>query len=242
VVKLSALDGQGQHKPLGPHPKVHTVVHVRDTEQALRQVRLARDLGSDGAWLISHGGEAPDLRKLFEEARSHFPDFWLGVNFLDLRADEAMSFVSNHADGLWSDTAHIHPENNRRVAERVRALQLGRPWEGKYFGGVAFKGQHLELDPGAAAERAVDFVDVVTTSGAATGVSAPEQKIRSMYEVLAGRRPLALASGITPENVDVYLPYVEFLMVSTGVSKDFYELDPDRLARLVERVRAWRLE
>lgn len=220
-------------------PKIHIVVHVLGSDQAAEQVKVACDAGVDGVWLIDHANDHRTLANIAWLVRGVFPDLWIGVNFLDQRVDYAMSTVDDRIDGLWSDNAHVHPDDDIKVAERARALRVGRGWKGLYFGGVAFKGQRLEGDVAAAAERAVGLVDVVTTSGAATGVSAPEEKVRLMHEALRGRRPLALASGITPENVEVYLPYVDYLMVATGVSRNFHELDSAKVEKLVSRVRSW---
>ncbi len=220
-------------------PKIHIVVHVLGSTQAQEQVRIARDAGADGVWLIDHANDFRTLSNIVWLVRGAFPDFWLGVNFLDQRVDYATSMVDDRINGLWSDNAHVHPDDDIKIAERAKALRVGRGWKGLYFGGVAFKGQSIEHDVAAAAERAADLVDVVTTSGAATGVSAPEEKVRLMHEALRGRRPLALASGITPDNVEIYLPYTDYLMVATGVSRNFHELDPAKVERLVGRVRAW---
>lgn len=49
-------------------------------------------------------------------------------------------------------------------------------------------------------------------------------------------KPIALASGVTPENVDAYLPFVDAYLVATGISLDFEHLDASRTRALVERV------
>jgi hypothetical protein len=48
---------------------------------------------------------------------------------------------------------------------------------------------------------------------------------------------LAIASGITPENVEDYLDATDCFRVPTGVSKTFEELEPTKVVELVERVR-----
>jgi hypothetical protein len=53
-----------------------------------------------------------------------------------------------------------------------------------------------------------------------------------------GRSPLAVASGITPDNVCEYLPHADCFLVATGISQSFHDLDPRRVARLVAEVRA----
>jgi predicted TIM-barrel enzyme len=80
-------------------------------------------------------------------------------------------------------------------------------------------------------------MDVVTTSGPGTGAEAGLVKIQRMKQAIGGF-PLAIASGITPENVAQYLPFADCFLVDTGISKTFTEIDPSRLQDLVNRVRA----
>ena len=48
-----------------------------------------------------------------------------------------------------------------------------------------------------------------------------------------GDSPLAIASGITLENVSQYLPIADCFLVATGISESFFELDPVRTRELV---------
>lgn len=110
---------------------------------------------------------------------------------------------------------------------------------GRYFGGVAFKTQVEIQDPKelvAVVKAAMPFMDVVTTSGEGTGLAAEAVKTRLM-KIAIGCKPLAIASGITPENVWDYLPFADAFLVATGVSKDFYTLDETRVRALVEACR-----
>jgi predicted TIM-barrel enzyme len=81
-------------------------------------------------------------------------------------------------------------------------------------------------------------MDVVTTSGPGTGLPANVEKISRMKQAL-GDFPLAIASGITSENIHKYLPYATCFLVATGISKDFHSIDPERLRVLIENVRTW---
>jgi predicted TIM-barrel enzyme len=81
-------------------------------------------------------------------------------------------------------------------------------------------------------------MDVVTTSGPGTGRAAEVTKIQRMREAL-GDAPLAIASGITPENVDQYLPYADCFLVATGISRSDGEFDSRRVLALVERVKSF---
>lgn len=94
---------------------------------------------------------------------------------------------------------------------------------------------HADSEVGMAAGLAANFMDVVTTSGSATGVAANVKKISDMREG-CGNVAMALASGVTPENASQYATLVDAFLVATGISPpgDFYNLDPVRLATLLQ--------
>jgi predicted TIM-barrel enzyme len=82
-------------------------------------------------------------------------------------------------------------------------------------------------------------MDVVNTSGPGTGRAAHREKIRAMKQAV-GQFPLAVASGIIPENVTDYLEATDCFLVATGIAESFDEFDPDRVGELVSRIRAFR--
>lgn len=232
--------------------KLLPVVHVRDQPQALEQVALARDAGADGAWLISHSDDHDTLWRIFLAVRREHPDFWLGLNFLDLSPPQAMALVGkaheeamleHHrssrvvdeavVNGLWTDWSDVDDARAGPVATTTWHIKRTTGWGGLYFGGVAFKHQAPVADVARAARGAAEVMDVVTTSGEATGVAARVEKVAAMKEALEDH-PLAVASGITPDNVGDYLPHVDYFLVATGISRGFHELDPD-LVRALER-------
>ncbi len=90
----------------------------------------------------------------------------------------------------------------------------------------------------SACQIAARYMDVVTTSGPGTGESVDIDKIARMKKAL-GDTPLAIASGITPENVPDYLPHADSFLVATGISSSFEELDPARVRLLVQRVHSF---
>jgi len=243
----------------GRRHAVLPVVHVTGTEQALCNVEVARAAGADGAFLISHGRELGHQR-LFElhgQLTRRVPGFWLGVNCLDLDAVSALTRVgasSWTADGRWQANPAFHPGaqglggvwcDDAGVRDDVVAQpEAARAWAAKqahgvsalYFGGVDFKHQRPAHDPAEAARLGARYMDVVTTSGSATGAAPAVAKIRAMKRALPDT-PLAIASGITPENVLDFLPWADAFLVATGISSSFDELDPVRTRALIERVR-----
>lgn len=61
------------------------------------------------------------------------------------------------------------------------------------------------------------------------------EKIATMKKAI-GDKPLAIASGITLENVENYLPYTEYFLVATGISHTFNELDPVKVGELCKAI------
>lgn len=229
-------------------PIVLPVIHVRSMDQVLDNAQIAASAGAPGVWLVNHVVPPSRLFDCEKELRRQFPDLWVGLNCLDLPA----TWVSAHTEiqGVWADDAEISERNEVQLyAEKTQQIQRqpmsfldkAPKWQGIYFGGVAFKGQR-KVRPehwAAAAQKAMPYMDVVTTSGVGTGYAAEVDKIRVMKEAI-GDFPLAVASGITPENVHLYLPYVDCFLVATGISDDFENLNLARTRDLVEKVRAYR--
>lgn len=223
-------------------PGRHTilpVVHVETLEQALRNTQVAREAGADGVFLINHDVADEALLDIHAAVTAAHPGWWVGVNCLGLSPEEVFATVSAAVSGVWADHAGIEEgQDAQPYADRVEAVRRSAAPGCLYFGGVAFKYQRHVEDLESACRVASRSIDVVTTSGSGTGHAAEVEKIWRMKAVL-GDTPLAIASGITPENVASYLPVADSFLVATGISRSFSELDPARVRALVERVRAF---
>jgi predicted TIM-barrel enzyme len=127
-------------------------------------------------------------------------------------------------------------------AEQIARIRAESGWTGLYFGGVAFKKQRpvAAAMHARSARLAAPFMDVVTTSGIATGQEADLDKIATFRTALGGT-PMALASGITPENAVHYCGQVDCFLVATGINLpgDFYNIDPARLEALLAVTRSY---
>ena len=57
----------------------------------------------------------------------------------------------------------------------------------------------------------------------------------------AGTHPLALASGVSPENVDGFLPYVDAYLVASEIETAKYSgiLVPERTKLLAKKIHGW---
>jgi len=215
------------------------VVHAETSDQAIRNVSRAKDSGADGVFLINHRIEADALVACYEAVRLRFPDWWIGLSFIGLNPAAAFDLLPQSASGLWVGDAEIDEENGRpsREAKAFADRRITRRWKGLYFGGVAFKHQRPVQDVALAAVRSVPHIDVVTTSGSGTGMAAPLEKIAVMKGAI-GHHPLAIASGIGPENVHLYLPMADCFLVATAVSDSEAELNPLLIAKLATKIKA----
>ncbi|MFO0926446.1 MAG: hypothetical protein U0736_05325 [Gemmataceae bacterium] len=216
------------------------IINVNSLDQALTNVRIAREAGADGCFLISLGLASDDeLLDIHAAVRAREPAFWLGINCVGLTLDRLFNRLDPQVSGVWADDALIdETTTDQPAALRVQQLQQARGWQGLYFGGVAFKYQRPVRDVAAAARKASRYMDLVTTSGPGTGLPAAPEKVRRMKQAI-GTTPLALASGVTPENVTDYLASADCFLVSTGISSTLEDLDPDRIRDLLQVIRTW---
>ncbi|WP_298838321.1 BtpA/SgcQ family protein [uncultured Roseobacter sp.] len=241
---MNRYDFQRNFRATGP--VVLPVIHVLDAEQARRNIQTAIDGGCPGVFLINHDFEKERLVPIIKEMREAFPDYWIGVNFLAITGKFAFPVLGDlqakgtRVDGYWADDARIderRADDDQFEAEEIARVRRESGWDGLYIGGTAFKKQR-EVDPadyGRSARLATRFMDVVVTSGVATGHAADVGKIDTFREH-CGDTALGLASGITPENAAQYADAVDLFMVATGINfkGDFYNIDPDRLQQLMQ--------
>ena len=223
------------------------VIHLpEEGRYGMAAVGTALEAGADGIFLINQGTSTQNIvQNLIPAMRAEFgADLWIGVNPLGTRVEEFIPLSDEtperRIDGVWSDDAGVdamHEEWFQHSRDAYLTARKETGWTGLYFGGTAFKTQDdipRHLLP-YVAQRAATFMDVVCTSGRGTGVASDVPKVKTMREAIPGV-PLALASGVTPENVDGFLPYVEAYLVATGIEREFGVLDPARTKALADKI------
>jgi predicted TIM-barrel enzyme len=228
------------------------VVHVRDASQSLRNVEMAYRNRCNGVFLIGHDLSADYVLDVAKQVKDAFPNFWLGVNLLDLSPEQALERLERakkqdiHIEGLWCDDVGIEEDvDNGRIfgdgAYDIAQLRAEINWEGLLFGGVAFKYQKPVRNYKAAAEMARNYIDIITTSGDATASPPDPQKIKIMANAVYPKS-LAIASGLDAENVRLF-PDCRIFMVSSSISHSFYEFNEKELDEFVAATAAmgmWR--
>jgi hypothetical protein len=214
----------------GMRTKVLPVIHYANDEQAIRNAEIAFDAGCAGVFLIHMKRKNHLLAPAALAIKTKWPDKLVGTNLL--RTDPAKAVAMNIAAGLdmtWTDYQITHSGAGPwGQAMGVRSALDGHP-EHLVFAGVAFKGQEDEPEPEVAAKKAHELGLIPTTSGRSTGMAAEVAKIAKLRSALGDTAPLALASGVTPENVREFAPHLSHILVATGVSVDFHEFDFEKL-------------
>ncbi|MFK7805013.1 MAG: BtpA/SgcQ family protein [Anaerolineae bacterium] len=226
--------------------KLYPVIHVRSLEQALQNAKIAFDANCDGIFLINHENKDgireilyPELLTIHAAVHRRFPDWWIGLNCLDLPTADVFQHLNPAVSGVWADNGEIdESEPTQPKAQQILNAKRASGWQGAYFGGVAFKYQRPVSNSAEAARIGKEYIDIVTTSGRATGETPSIEKIRRMKQAI-DPRPLAIASGITPKNVDQYLTWADIFLVATGISSSFYELDIEKVRQLSDIVHNW---
>lgn len=212
--------------------EVFPVVHVGSEAQATEQAAIALEAGADGIYLIDHHSrnDTDLLINCFNKVGEQNPDAFVGLNFLqhDVPYQSFIFLLYAYSEGdirtlpsgLWADDAD--PDHDRTRTTRHTIPELSQV---QYLGGVSFKYTHFfsdEPEPSAKeAERLMDAVDVVTTSGRGTGYAPNPAKIKAMKDAI-GSKKLAVASGISINNLTDYAGNFDQLVVSSSIETESY--------------------
>lgn len=201
------------------------VIHPVSRETALESIETAIASGADGIFLINQGMSTREILSFIPDIHHRHERLWIGVNLLGSSPEEVVALVADlPVGGIWSDNAFIEEGSDTQPAgARFRQARQRAGWKGLYFGGVAFKYQREvpnALLP-SAAEKAIPWMDVITSSGPGTGVAASVEKVMALRSG-AGAHPLGLASGVSPENIARFLPYVNAYLVASEIETTKY--------------------
>jgi hypothetical protein len=205
--------------------QIYPVVHHIENALSMKQVDEALGRGADGVYLIDHHSSSPlDLLRFYVESRKRHLGEFIGINFLQLDSGlKSYDYLKRldhsdvpYPDAIWQDNARRNA-GHLAVLRRYATPQLKAI---KYGAGIAFKYTEDYTDrPDEAAAQARElapFVDVVVTSGPGTNQSANPDKIAAMKTAIGDQR-LAIASGISLENFELYRPHIDEVFVSSSI-------------------------
>lgn len=197
-------------------PVIYVKVHPG---QSVRDAEIAAQTGCAGIFLISMIGSDDDLSVSLAYIRKTLPGFQVGVNYLSERRPlwAYTRSLQEGFDATWVDWSGCINGGSMPDGEAVARVRRNGH---KFFAGVAFKGQQIDAAPGFSAKRAIELGYIPTTSGPATGQAPLPKKIQNIRAVLEPSDDLAIASGLTPENIATFAPMISHALVSTGISDD----------------------
>ncbi len=204
--------------------RIIPVIHIVNTKQVFQNIDTCLSLGVNNVFLINHLTDTNDLLDTAELVKQKYPDLWIGLNFLGLAPHTTLEMDLPY-DALWIDnTLNLSDVENKR-------------FNGEIFSGLNFKYQKQYY--GDSLKDIVDTIKktstVACTSGAGTGIAASTQKIEELKELL-GSFPLGLASGVSVDNIEAYLPYVDNFLVASSITDRNEIIQYDLLKALVEKI------
>ncbi len=224
------------------------VIYVDPTnliENLERDIEAAFEGGAD-AVVIELGKNPATLARAVEHARAKYPHAVLGVNYLGSAGDEdpygfinGFQLVKDHdLQIVWTDFSGVDliqelPEISQQTIEKQR------PLEAFYCSGIHMKYGTL-LDPNKPIEKsalqALGWVDGLIVTGTQTGIPTDPEKARRARAVI-GDYPLGAASGVTAQNVQYLLPYIDYCLVNTSISDPNHRLIKAKVKELREKMR-----
>ncbi len=200
------------------------VIHMLNENQVLDNVKICNDCGIKKVFLINHVVSIPELLKCANVVKNKYPNMWIGVNMLGMPTHIALANELNGIDGLWCD-ATISSEEAKKV----------RKFKGLFFGGLAFKYQPQPSDLELACKDAKQATDVACTSGSATGSSPTSFKIKNIRSYL-DTHPMAIASGVSVDNIDLYKDLVDYVLVASSVTDRNEMIIKNKLLELISKL------
>lgn len=219
---------------------VYPVIHVQNPAQAVEQTAIAKEAGADGVFLIDHKIVRPELLiESYNFVRAEYPKIFVGLNYLIFEPTEGYVYTKDIAqknavdelpNALWFDDALPGARTLKQAQNYLKQLQNYRAenpelTDVEFFGGVSFKYTlHYNPLPVPSAHMAAElgpFIDTVTTSGVGTGSAPGIDKVKAM-KAAVGTKKLAVASGISLENVAAYTGLVDVVLIASSLETAKY--------------------
>lgn len=208
--------------------RVFPVIHYSTLPVAITNAEIAFANGCDGVFVINMDYcQSTDLKipGVCAKLKYEFQDKKIGANFLYSNFITILADNVNIIDMIWTDDLipNIHDEEILKY-QTTKNIEI--------FESFAFKYKREDPDFVNTGNNIYSKNRIPTTSGSATGSAAPMDKMIQ----LAGLPKLALASGLTPDNIHMFKPYITDALVATGISDSFYMFDPIKVKDFMQAI------
>ncbi len=226
-------------------------LHVLDWKQCKDEAaNILTHNGAHGVILVNNGGNVlsrsdyPNLFDIALEIKKMFPGYLIGVNPLDLSSLEALKNTPQTLDILWTDIGGVIETDGNVFLDQDIQLSL-RSFKSNYYGSELFKYRKQPVKPALVAKIATHHFSALITSGDATGSGPSVEKIRQIREWIRPDAKLGIASGMSVDNVDLFLPYADIFIVASSVNTnygngdDFYRYDSEKVQAFRAKIDAY---
>lgn len=206
-------------------------------EDSLSDLKIAIENGADA--IVFEGKDHQKVDEFLAQLRMAAPHFRMGVNFLGPDENlgtyqETFTLAKKHnLEIAWTDFSGVDQIHEMKDLD-LNHIESIRSDSFFYVSGVHMKYSTLR-DPKKRVEKsalqAMGWVDGIVLTGSKTGAAADLEAVKSVRSQI-GDFPMGLASGVTAENVSSFIPWIDFVLVNTGISSENHRISAEKLNRL----------
>jgi hypothetical protein len=210
-------------------------------EDCIRDLDVTFANGGDA--IVYEGSDYRKLDQVLAAVRKQYPDKLIGVNYLGATISyiETFELAKKHKLQIaWTDYSGIDLVTEAPEIS-LHNVDLTKPEGVFYVSGIHMKYLTLRDENKSiekSARQAMGWMDGVTITGPGTGQATDPEKARRTRVVL-GDHPMGAASGVSPENVETILPYIDYMLVNSSISSKDRRIIPERLKALRDAISAY---
>lgn len=215
----------------------YAVIHAHDVAHGYEQANRALDAGADGIALIDQYCTAEEVAAIARRLKPRLTDrYRLLVNILN-DDSEALRIAEELCCGIWADalTGTLQAYLSQGLAVDMTVLC-----------GFGFKYQReTDLETGYLLGLARQYREtlakrfVYMTSGRATGLAPTSVWLRWLRSLIGEGAPLAIASGMTPENIGAYLGQASCFLVGTAIEDEDHRILLEKVRAIADQIGAY---
>lgn len=204
--------------------------NIKDLEESFNN-------GADA--IVFESKDYAKLDKTLGDIRKKYPKKVIGVNFLGPDSNlhtykETFELAKKHKLQIaWTDFSGVDLINEAPEVS-LHSIMAAKPKDVFYVSGIHMKYSTLK-DPTKTIEQsalqAMGWVDGIVVTGVKTGVATSPDTARRARSVIGGY-PMGAASGVSAENVNTILPYIDYVLVNTSISDKDHRIIGEKVKAL----------
>jgi hypothetical protein len=212
--------------------KIYPIVNYLDRPVAFAQATIASLAGAHGLFLKADNGNDDELVAVAADIKRQYPFLDIGVSLMSKSAPVAVAMAANSGlDMVWADMGVTHKGLTSTGMELSR-LATSHP-RLRLFSSLVIGHHAMEIESAQAANNAKIAGFVPTASSTEAGAAPNLASVIRVSTLVAGN--LAVASGLTPDNISSYAPYVDHaLATGIGIGAGGTRININKLRMFVE--------